>query len=227
MCARGLSPTYNNFHSIAHQNESERSGSHLPFYRSPIPDTVILSPPPRMTFSTALDLDTLAQSILDIFSRATDSSNSALWVLSSHRGRFPAQFDWANHSGKLPAIFLSSIRSPHLLAQHPHAMTNRQLLQYAEKRTLLRLRNCTVFAFGYIVPFAIRHAVAGSTTWNQRVRPVPTVPETLVLLETLAHTAAIALGHIISKDAVQCSSSSHAQNRPPSISEGFIASGFA
>jgi len=175
---------------------------------TPISDTVNFIAASTHDLSTAPDLDTLAQSILDIFSRATDSSNSGLWVVDSHRGRFRRHNSiGAGHSGKLPADLSHQHPVPTLLAQHPHAMTNRQLLQYAEKTDTAPIGEIvTVSAFGYIVPLRYDTQLLGFIILEPASETCPHCPETLVLLETLAHTAAIAIGHIISKDAVQCSS---------------------
>jgi len=173
----------------------------------PLSDTVNFLAASTHDLATAVDLDTLARSILDIFSRATDSSNGGLWIVDSHRGGFRRHSSLgAGRRDQLHSQLSDQHPMPTLLAQHPHAMTNQQLLQYTEKTVSAAIGEIvTVSTFGYIVPLSYNMQLAGFIILEPTSETCPDHAETLLLLQTLAHTAAIALGHIISKDAVRCS----------------------
>ena len=184
---------------------NDRSRISLP--ERPLSDTVNFLAASTHDLATALDLDTLTRSILDIFSRATDSSNGGVWIVDSHRGGFRrCNSLGAGRPGKLPCHLSAQHPMPTLLAQHPHAMTNQQLLQHADKTVSDMVSEIvTASTFGYVVPFPYDTQLAGFIILDPACETCPDYAEGLLLLQTLAHTAAIALGHMISKDAVRCS----------------------
>ncbi len=174
---------------------------------TPLSDTVHFLAASTQDLATALDLDTLTRSILEIFSRASDASNGGLWIVDSHHGGFRRHSSLgAGSPGKFPSQLTEQHPLLSLLGQHPHAMTNQQLLQYAEQTVSdLISEIVTTSTIWYIVPLPYETQLAGFIVLEPMSEPCPDPAETLLLLQTLAHTAAIALSHIISKDAVRCS----------------------
>jgi signal transduction histidine kinase len=180
----------------------------ISLHEIPLSDTVNFIAASTQDLATAPNLDVLTRCILDIFTRATDSRTGGLWIIDAHRGEFQRQGSLGTGShGKLPSRLSERHPVPTLLTQHPHAMTIQQLSQYAEKTGSDAISEIMpVSPFGYVVPLAHDTQLAGFMILEPPIETCPDTRETLLLLQTLAHTAAIALGRMISKDAVRCAS---------------------
>ncbi len=183
----------------------DRSRTSLP--EGPLSDTVAFLAASTHDLATALDLDTLTRSILDIFSRAADSSNGGLWIVDSYRGGFRKHNSLGTgRPAQVPLHLSEQHPIPTILAQHPHAMTNQQLLQYVDKTISDVIGEIvTASMLVYMVPLSYDTKLAGFVILDPGCEACPDRAETLLLLQTLAHTAAITLGHMISKDTVRCS----------------------
>lgn len=156
----------------------------------------------------ALDLDTLTRSILDIFSRASDCANSGLWIVDSRHGGLRRQCVRDNVSG--PGRIPSHLPEPHplsvLLAAHPQATTIEHLLQFADSVVSNSIGEADAPSrSGYVVPLSYDTQLLGFVLLERANESGGDHAAALLLLQTLADTAAIALNHFISNDVLRCS----------------------